>query len=260
MGNADETRTGRSQVGPVRALVPVTSPIDEQLLTAMDEQRGAGAADLLCEACVRLLGFDAAAISLVHDGANIATLGASDPAARGYDEAQFTLGEGPCLEAVARRAPVMIADLADPTGPSPWPAYGDAMLAQGIRGVCAMPITVAGQYVGALDVFHVHPPAWTVEQLIGMAEAAELAQIPVLDLLSGDLYTAATTPGSDAWNELTTLTRAEVSLATGMVMAQLGIGAPAALVRVRAHAYATGRSASEVARDIVDRRLRLDPH
>ena len=32
---------------------------------------------------------------------------------------------------------------------------------------------------------------------------------------------------------------------------------PAALVRLRAHAFATGRSATDVARDILDRRLRL---
>ena len=55
------------------------------------------------------------------------------------------------------------------------------------------------------------------------------------------------------------LTRAEVSQATGMRMAQLHIDAPTALVRLRAHAYATGRGATDVARDILARRLRLNP-
>jgi hypothetical protein len=62
---------------------------------------------------VTLFGIDAAAISLVFAGATSGTLGASDAAARVYDELQFTLGEGPCLDSVAQRAPVLVADLAD---------------------------------------------------------------------------------------------------------------------------------------------------
>jgi GAF domain/ANTAR domain len=232
--------------------------IEDALIAAMGEQRGVSAADRLCEACVRLLDIDAAAISLVFDGANIGTLGSSGAAARMYDEAQFTHGEGPCLDAVAGRAPVLVADLADP-GEVRWPAYGPAMLANQIRSVYAMPIVVAGEYVGALDVFQAQPAALTVEQVIGVVEAAELAQLPMLDLLDQNFDEAVSPPGSDAWAELNALTRAEVAQATGMLIAQLKVPAPAALVRLRAHAYATGRTATEVARDIIERRLRLDP-
>jgi hypothetical protein len=49
-----------------------------------------------------------------------------------------------------------------------------------------------------------------------------------------------------------------VSQATGMLVAQLGVEPAEALVRLRAHAYATNRSATDVARDILDRQLRLD--
>ncbi|TPG35271.1 GAF and ANTAR domain-containing protein [Mycolicibacterium hodleri] len=223
----------------------------------MGEQRGHEAADRLCEACVNLLGVDAAAISLVFEGANMGTLGASGTAARIYDEAQFTHGEGPCLDAVAHRAPVMVTDLADPAEVR-WPAYGPAMLAHHIRGVYAMPITVAGLYIGALDVFAADPATLTVEQIIGVAEAAELAQLPMLDLLDQNFDEANALPGSDAWTELNALTRAEVGQATGMLMAQLHVSAPTALIRLRAHAYATGRSATEVAHDILERRVRLE--
>jgi hypothetical protein len=56
------------------------------------------------------------------------------------------------------------------------------------------------------------------------------------------------------------LSRAEVSQATGMLVAQLEVEPAEALLRLRAHAYATGRAASEVARDILERRLRLEAH
>jgi GAF domain len=138
--------------------------IHEQLLAAVGDRRGVGAADRLCEACVVLFGVDAAAISLVFDGTNVGTLGASGVAARVYDELQFTLGEGPCLDSVAHRAPVVVVDLADPDVVR-WPAYGPAMLAHQIRGVYAMPVVVAGQYVGALDLFRAHPGVLGAEQL-----------------------------------------------------------------------------------------------
>jgi hypothetical protein len=231
--------------------------IHEQLLAAVGGERRLEAADRLCRACVTLLAVDAAAISLVFDGANAATLGSSGPLARIYDELQFTLGEGPCLESVARRAPVLVVDLANPND-ARWPAYGPAMLAHQIRGVYAMPVLVAGEYVGALDLFSAEPGRLRTEQLAGAVAAAELAAIPVLDLMNADLQAAVSDPNSDAWAELNALSRAEVSQATGMVMAQLGIDAAEALVRLRAHAYATDRGAIDVARDILDRRLRLE--
>ena len=231
--------------------------IQEQLLAAVDGRRGVDAADRLCHACVLLFDIDAAAISLVFDGAATGTLGSSGDAARRYDELQFTLGEGPCLESVANRTPVLVIDLADPADRR-WPAFGPALLAQHIRGVYAMPVVVAGEYVGALDLFRRQPGELAADHLAGAAVAAELAGVPLLDLLDADLQAAVADPRSDAWTELNALSRAEVSQATGMLVAQLEIDPAEALVRLRAHAYATGRTATDIARDILDRRLRLE--
>ena len=206
---------------------------------------------------MNLFDIDAAAISLVFDGTNAGTLGASGASARRYDELQFTFGEGPCLESVARRVPVLVLDLAD-RADIRWPAYGSAMLANDIRFVFAMPVVVAGEHVGALDLFRTAPGRLNGEQVAGAVVAAELAGIPLLDLMNGDLQAAAGDPASNAWAELNSLSRAEVSQATGMLVAQLGIEPTEALVRLRAHAYATGRTATDVARDILDRQLKLE--
>jgi hypothetical protein len=231
--------------------------IHDQLLAAVDGKRGVDAADRLCEACVMLFDVDAAAISLVFDGANSGTLGSSGEPARKYDELQFILGEGPCLDSVARRAPVLVVDLADP-GEGRWPVYGPAMLDLKVRGVYAMPVLVAGEYIGALDLFRAQPRRLDDDHFAGAIAAAELASLPLLDLLDTDMQGAFGDPDSNAWAELHALSRAEVSQATGMLVAQLGIEPAEALVRLRAHAYATGRSATDVARDILDRRLRLE--
>lgn len=231
--------------------------IQEELVSAVGDGRGTIAADRLCEACVALFAVDAAAISLVFDGASTGTLGVSSDRARAYDELQFTVGEGPCLETVATRGPVFVVDLAD-LNETRWPAYATAMLAHHVRGVFAVPVVVAGECLGALDLFCDQPGMLASAVVTGALVAAELAQVPVLDLLGTDLRSAISDPDSDAWTELSAITRSEVSQATGMLVAQLDVDPAHALLRLRAHAYSVGQSASQVARDILERRLRLD--
>lgn len=215
------------------------------------------AADSLCEACVTLFGVDAAAISLIFAGVSSVTLGCSNASARVYDELQFTLGEGPCLDSVATRAPVLVADLAEFEDVR-WPLYRPAMLEHKIRGIFAIPVVLAGEFVGALDLFRAQPGELRLDHLAGAVVAAELASAPLLDLIHTDMQAAVNDPTSGAWAELNALSRTEVSQATGMLVAQLEIEPAEALVRLRAHAYATNRSVTDVARDILDRRLRLE--
>lgn len=255
-------RCGRNErrAAAVLSRSPVLMSVEGALVSAVGADRGVAAANRLCEACVIELSVDAATISLVFDGANTGTLGASSDSARRYDELQFTLGEGPCLESVSTRAPVLVVDLAADVGSGRWPAYGPALLATGISGVYAMPVVVAGEYVGALDLFRTESSTLDGVDLSGALVAAELAEVPILDLLAEDLQAAAADPDRQAWAELNKITRAEVSQATGVLVAQLEVEPAEALVRLRAHAYATNRSATEVARDILDRSLRLDRH
>ena len=58
--------------------------------------------------------------------------------------------------------------------------------------------TFAGQYVGALDLFWAHPGVLGAEQLASALVAAELAQMPLLDLLAKDLQAAVADPDSDS--------------------------------------------------------------
>ena len=233
--------------------------IFEQLFAAVGKTHGAPAADRLCEACVDLFEVDAAAVSLVFEGANTGTLGTSGSAARVLDELQFTLGEGPCLDSVEYETPVLVIDLADPLVLR-WPAYRPTMLDHGIHGVFAMPIMVDGRYVGALDLFRAAPGLLSANDLKGALAAAGLAEMALLDIVHSDLRAAVDDPESNAWADLNLLTRVDVSQATGVLVAQLDVEPAVALLRLRAHAYLTGASATSVARDILDHRLRLEAH
>ena len=68
----------------------------------------------------------------------------------------------------------------------------------------------------------------------------------------------STSQAGDGWSDLVSFERVEVYQATGMVIAQLGVGPTEALVRIRAHAFAHDQTASEVAWSIIERRLSLD--
>ena len=72
---------------------------------------------------------------------------------------------------------------------------------------------------GALDLFRRSPGPLDADQLAAALVAAELAGLPMLDLFSADLQAAIEDPDSDAWGELYALSRAEVSQATGALMA-----------------------------------------
>jgi hypothetical protein len=132
-----------------------------------------------------------------------------------------------------------------------------AIHVHGIRFVYAIPIAIAGHHIGALTFFRTHRGMLTARQLTDALVAAELAKRPILEVTKADLHAAVADPDSNSWTDLTALTRTEVNQATGMLAAQLNIEPAMALVRLRAHAYATHRPPTDVARDILARRLRL---
>lgn len=215
------------------------------------------AADLLCQACVEVLEVDGASISITHDSTTWGTFGSSGELSRRLDELQFTFGEGPCLDAVRSGAPVSAVDLDDPAEQR-WPALRPSLLGSGILAVFALPVAVASSRLGALDLFRRRTGALGDASAAGALLAAELAALPLLNLMSPAGGWAGEGQGGTAPEQLASLERVEVYQATGMLMAALQVDATEALVRLRAYAFVHSMTASEVAWAIVQRRLALD--
>ncbi|MCP9276810.1 GAF and ANTAR domain-containing protein [Mycolicibacterium arenosum] len=233
------------------------SVIARRLRTVMGERRDQGAANRLCRACVEVSGVDAASISLMLNGTAIGTLGTSAVAARTYDEVLFVCGEGPCLDAVRNGSPTVVPDLADPTE-TRWPAYAAEMLHRDIQAVCAVPIALAGEYVGAVALFRSTAGTWAAEQIATAAIAAGLAEMPLLGLIERAAAVDDPEPEAEASNELDTVIRAEIGQATGVLMVRYGLDASSALVRLRARAYSTGCNVVDLALDVIEGRIRLN--
>ncbi|QCW52339.1 ANTAR domain-containing protein [Nocardioides dongxiaopingii] len=203
---------------------------------------------------------------MIHEGASRGTFGASNEISRRIDEYQFTYGEGPCLDAVAKQELVSAPDLSA-SHERRWPIFSEAVLNDGIHGVFAVPIKITSACVGALDLFRAAPGPLGPEQLAGAVVAAEVASLTLISLVGDDvgpdgrqvdLETRLMTDGESAWGRLAEMDRIEVYQATGMLISQLDVDADEALIRLRAYAIANGLTASQVAWAILNRTLVLE--
>ncbi|MFD0524435.1 GAF domain-containing protein [Paractinoplanes durhamensis] len=110
----------------------------------------------LCSAAERALSAQGVGVSVGAEAGVPGVAAVSGPACRALEELQFTLGEGPCLEAFNRRRPVLVPDLADES-PGRWPAYLPALHEQGVQAVFAFPLQIGAARLGTLDIFRGRP-------------------------------------------------------------------------------------------------------
>jgi hypothetical protein len=207
----------------------------------------------LCAQCLSALPVSGVALALMSDnGPSGAVLAATDARARQLEELQFTLDEGPCVEASRSGSPALHPELAT-TESTRWPRYGAAALEAGVQAIFAFPLQVGTIRIGVLDLYRDAPGHLTILQLadaLAFAGAATVLLLYLQDHPGPDGETSALTGPIDS--------RAEVHQATGMITIQLGISLTEALLRLRAYAYETGRTVTDIAADVVSRRLHFD--
>jgi hypothetical protein len=212
-----------------------------------------GVLQRLCGAVARTLSASGAGMSVMGDNGVRAVTAANDPASTHIEELQFVLGEGPGVDAFTAARPVLVPDLADGAR-SRWPAYVPALQEHGVGAMFAFPLQIGAARIGVLDVFRVEPGHLRPEEL---GHALTFADVAVTTLLDGQANATTDAPPDGLVDAIDG--RAELFQAQGMVMVQLGLGLAEALARIRAYAYAENRHLSEVASDIVLRKLQLDP-
>ncbi len=227
----------------------------EQILThLMDAHPSPADGDLpqrLVTMCADQVPVTGAGIIVMTDAGPGAMLASTDGPARTMEELQFTLGEGPCVDASTSGRPVLQPELAR-TAPARWPGFADGALAAGVRAVFALPLQVGGIRVGVLDLYR---------DVEGNLDDGELAEaLAFADAATSVLLHLQAKTSPDGATRLVAMVehRAEVHQATGMVSVQAATGLTEALVLLRAHAYAAERPIADVARDVVIRRLRFD--
>lgn len=208
------------------------------------EQLGAG----LCAAFMSALPITGAALSAFSGSRQETALFASDELAARLDELQFDLGEGPRWEASRSRTQVLLPDVRSMTHEK-WPVFGKALLETDAQALFVFPLVVGALDIGVAELYSSAPGALNRE---GIAVARTTADEAAWSLLRRILA-----PGSEESTAAGDLTpsRREIHQATGMVLAQTGGTAAEALLLLRGHAFANGRTLRETSVDVLEKRL-----
>jgi hypothetical protein len=214
-----------------------------------DHPAFAGWLQRMCRAAVRSLPALGVGVSLVNDDGVLITAAASDPTSFSIEELQFTLGEGPCLGAYDARRPVLVPDL-ESTSTTTWPAYAEAAQGHGVRAVFAFPLQIGVVRLGALDVYRERAGVLSPPALSRALSFAEVTMEGLLDVGGAGDHV-------DEFLDDVSESGYRIFQAVGMVMIQLGVTATEALLRLRAHAYSRDRRLTEIAEDVIGRRLRF---
>jgi hypothetical protein len=184
----------------------------------------------------------------------------TDMASEQLAELQVTLGEGPGPDAAASGGPVLASNLDETEALRRWPAFAPAARQAGAAAIFAFPLHLGAIRTGVMSLYRVRPGPLSAFQLgdaLIFADTATLLLLDAQDQTARAAGSAEAGPGGQPAD--LTRHRAEIDQATGMLTEQLDVGIAEAFIRLRAYAYANDRGLSDLARDIVARRLRLSP-
>lgn len=216
-----------------------------------------GGAGRICELCVHSLSVGGAAVALMADVNRREIVYASDDVAAELEKLQFSLGEGPCVEAFSSGRPVLVADM-DTVPDARWPMFAAAASGRTTaRAAYAFPLQVGVIAIGVLDLYRPQAGLLGSTQLTGALMAADAVLWVLLGLRAGIADKDVVVDGAGRL-PVGSGAPSAVHQATGMIMAQVGVPPETALARLRASAFVQERLIDEVAAEVVARRLRFD--
>jgi hypothetical protein len=199
-----------------------------------------------------VVGVTGAGIMLMSGDVPRGSLSATDEVSQLIEDLQYTLGEGPCVDAYEQDRVVMEPDLADPLTRR-WFAFTPPVLKAGARALFGFPVRIGTVRLGALNLYRDRPGPLSDEQHSAALALASIVARWVLEAEAG-------APPDAVPSELETSADFHfvVHNAAGMISVQLEISVTDALIRLRAYAFSQDRPLTNVAQDIVDRKLRLE--
>jgi hypothetical protein len=205
----------------------------------------------LCGACPQIVGVSGAGVMLMSGEVPRESLCSTDEVSQLIEDLQYTLGEGPCVDAYRQDQVMAEPDLAD-QAEGQWPAFTPPAVAAGVREVFGFPLRAGTVRLGALNLYRDTPGPLTGDQHADALVVAEVAARWVLEAQAGappDMVAEELEAGADF--------HFAVHNAAGIVSVQEDISVTEALIWLRAYAFSHDRLLADVARDVIARRLRL---
>jgi GAF domain len=203
----------------------------------------------VCRSATRLLQMSGSSVVLMGDD-TFPSVASAYGVSVTVQDLEFTLGEGPAIDAYAEGKPVLVDDVG--SFGSRWPQFTRAITDAGIRSLYALPLQLGAIKLGVLVLYREKPGALEGEALSAALLVADLVTNQVLDMQAGAVSESL------AWGIEVDDYRAVVHQATGMISAQLDCAIGEALARLRGRAFAIEQPIDLVAADVVTGRLRFD--
>ena len=205
----------------------------------------------LCGACPGIVGVNGAGVMLMSGDIPRGSLCTTDAVSHLIEDLQYTLGEGPCVDAYRKDTVVAEPDLADPVTRR-WPSFTPPALRAGVRAIFGFPLRVGSVRLGALNLYRERPGPLTGDQHADALVVADVAARWVLEAQAG-------APPEAVAEELEVSADFHFTVhnAAGIVSVQEGVTVTEALIRLRAFAFSSDRRLADVAQDVIARRLQL---
>src|SRR5580658_7782485 len=145
-----------------------------RILAALDATTEDGRSPArLCTVASEIVGVTGAGVMLMSGDLPQGSICTSNHVSGLIEEFQYTLGEGPCVDAFRTDRVVLEPDLVDPVSMR-WPAFTPRALEAGVRAVFAFPLRDGAARLGALDLYLDRPGSLSDD---GHADALVMADV-----------------------------------------------------------------------------------
>jgi signal transduction protein with GAF and PtsI domain len=217
-------------VGELRA----TLPQEGDLLVGLQR---------VVEATRTVVGVDGTGLTLAHEDGQPRWVAVSDAAMELLEQIQHDFGEGPCLAAFAEDRVVAVEDLGSERV---WDRVATVVDQLHVRGVLSVPVRLADQPVGTLDVYATQPRAWSLEEV----EALGALAVVTAELVSTGVELANREVEVAQLRQALT-SRVWIEQAKGVLAATRGVGPDAAFQQLRKQARSSSRKLADLAQEVV---------
>jgi hypothetical protein len=212
----------------------------------------AATASGVCGVCVDALPVDGGAFTVMTSDAGRDVLCASDRLIAEIQQVQFSVGEGPALDAFRTARPVLLPDVAAVES-TRWPMFTRAVAGLEIGAMFTFPIGLGAITLGVFELYRRRAGRLAPDDLSVVLAVTDLAGSALLALRARQLDGAE----DGAWLDGAGSDR-RVHQATGMLITQLGVGAEQAFARLRGYAFSNDLLIAAVAEQIVSGDLQLE--
>ena len=202
---------------------------------------------IVCALLGDILGSEAAGVMLADARGGLRLIASSDERMRLLELFELQGAQGPCLDAFSTGRTVQ-ASAADSR--TRWPDFAPRASGSGFQMMCAVPLRVRTDVIGAMNLFRATDEPFTDDEIDVAQAMAEMAAIGLIQERALRERSQLTEQLQAALNS-----RVIIEQAKGMLSEYLQVTMGDAFQLLRTYARNHNRKLSDVARDVIDRRI-----